>query len=81
MNLIIDCSAFSGTDLDMEIIAYAANNYAFVPEAFEPGDSEAIQYEAEAALEWMDGIARNGGYCYFVEDNSLYMDSFEESSC
>ena len=78
MNIVIDCSSFSGTELDMSIIAYAATNYAFVPEPFNVADSEEIQYEADEALIWMDSIARNGGYTYFIEDNCLYMDSYAE---
>ena len=30
MNLVIDCTQYNGTALDMAICAYAANNYAFV---------------------------------------------------
>ena len=82
MNLIIDCSAFSGTDLDREIVAYAERNYAFESMPMETWAeySEYWQYEADAALEWIDGIARNGGYTYFIEDNCLYMDSYAELS-
>lgn len=78
MQIVIDCSAFSGTDLDMAIVEYAKRNYAFVSEPVEAGDSEGWQYEADEALEWMDGIARNGGYTYFIEDNCLFMDSYAE---
>lgn len=80
MNLILDCSAYSGTALDQDIVAYAEINYAFVTEPKESwvDDSEYWQYEADAALEWMDGIARNAGYTYYTEDNCLWMDSYAE---
>lgn len=81
MNLIIDCSHFSGTDLDMEVVAYACNNYGFTyPDDYKELSSEEWQWLADEALEWMDGIARNSGYCYIIEDNSLYMDDYEELS-
>ena len=82
MNLVIDCTQYNGTALDMAICAYAANNYAFViePNTNHLEDSEYWQYEADEALEWMDGIARNGGYTYFIEENCLYMDSYAELS-
>lgn len=77
-SIIIDCSHASGTDLDREIVVYAEVNYGFEPQPFDENDSlswsEYWQWEADSALEWIDGVARNVGYTYYVDENCLFMD-------
>lgn len=78
MECILDRSHFSGTDLDRDIVSYAEAVYMYRGEEIEWDDSEGWQYEAEDALIWMDEIEYDNGKFFLVEDNSLFLVSFEE---
>lgn len=71
--LIIDCSHFSGTDLDMEIVGWATAVYGYPEVSLPMDDSEGWQWEADQALEFLNDEEYKNGRYFEIEDNSLFL--------
>lgn len=72
--IILDCSCFSGTDLDRDIVAYAEWHYMYrLEDEPEWDDSEGWQFVADEALMWMNSVEEESGRHYEIEDNSLFL--------
>ena len=79
MEIILDCSHYSGTDLDKMIVDYAESRYMYrLPDYPDPNDSEGWQYEADDALMWMNDIEHDNERYYMIEENSLYLMEMED---
>ena len=72
--LILDCSHYSGTDLDKMIVDYAETHYMYrLPNYPDPNDTEGWQYDADDALMWMNTTEEELGKFYEIEDNCLFL--------
>ena len=78
MEIILDRSHFSGTDLDRDIVAYAETYYMYRGLSPEMDDSEGWQFEADEALMWMNINEEENGQYYMIDDNSLYLAKYGE---
>jgi hypothetical protein len=80
MEIILDRSHFSGTDLDRDIVTYAEWNYLYRIQDNEPemDDSEAWQFIADDAMDWMNTVEEENGQYYMIDDNSLYLAKYGE---
>ena len=78
MQIILDCSQYSGTALDRDIVAYAESNYDYdFQREFAMDDSEQWQWEADEAISFMNDIEFPNRF-YMIEENSLYLMDAEE---
>ena len=74
MEIILDRSHCSGTDLDRDIVSYAEARYMYrSPEYPAMDDSEGWQWEADEALIWMNDIEHDNERYYMIEENCLYL--------
>jgi hypothetical protein len=78
MQIIFDDSHFSGTDLDRDIVAYASMHYMYRYDMPEWDDSEAWQFIADDAMDWMNTVEEENGQYYMIDDNSLYLAKYGE---
>ena len=79
MQIILDCSQYSGTALDRDIVAYAESNYDYdFQREFAMDDSEQWQWEADEAISFMNDMEHHNERYYMIEENSLYLMEMED---
>lgn len=80
IGILIDCSHHSASELDQRIIRYAqAMGYGGFDEYLVTHDTdsedyaEALRWESESALTYLNDECTDGDVVFTIEDNSLYL--------